>query len=56
VVPIRDCKEIYNLLGSPEKHLLIFQESFHVIMKDYDREDVTSNIMAFIRGDMCQVM
>jgi carboxylesterase len=56
VVPIRDCQEIYSLLGSPEKHMLVFQRSFHVIMKDYDREDVISNLMTFIQGNMRQMM
>jgi carboxylesterase len=47
VVPIRDCTEIYNLLGSHEKYFITFQRSFHVIMKDYDQEEVVASIMAF---------
>jgi carboxylesterase len=48
VVPIRDCREIYNLLGTHEKYFITFQRSFHVIMKDYDQKDVVGNIMAFL--------
>jgi len=48
VVPARDSREIYRLLGSQEKHLLILRRSYHVIMKDRDREEVYARTLAFI--------
>ena len=49
VVPARDGREIYRLLGSRDKHLVTFHRSYHVIMKDHDREEVFSKTYAFIR-------
>ena len=48
VVPARDSREIYRLLGSREKHLLILRRSYHVIMKDRDRDEVNARTLAFI--------
>lgn len=48
VVPARDGKQIYHLIGSREKHFVTFHHSYHVIMKDYDREEVFAKIEAFI--------
>jgi carboxylesterase len=48
VVPARDGREIYRLLGSQEKHLVTFHRSYHVIMKDHDREEVFAKTVAFI--------
>jgi carboxylesterase len=48
VVPARDGREIYRLLGSQEKHLVTFHRSYHVIMKDHDREEVFARTVAFI--------
>ncbi|TMD68375.1 MAG: alpha/beta fold hydrolase [Chloroflexi bacterium] len=48
VVPARDSREIYQHIGSKEKHLVTFHRSFHVIMKDYDREEVFAKTTAFI--------
>jgi carboxylesterase len=48
VVPARDGREIYRLLGSQEKHLVTFYRSYHVIMKDHDREEVFEKTLAFI--------
>ncbi|HLJ32611.1 MAG TPA: alpha/beta fold hydrolase [Ktedonobacteraceae bacterium] len=49
VVPARDGREIYRLLGSREKHLVTFHRSYHVIMKDHDRDEVFLKTYAFIR-------
>ncbi len=49
VVPARDGRDIYRLLGSQEKHLVTFYRSYHVITKDYDREEVFAKTLAFIR-------
>jgi len=48
VVPARDGREIYRRIGSKEKHLVTFHRSYHVIMKDYDREEVIAKTTAFI--------
>ncbi len=48
VVPARDGREIYRLIGSREKHLVTFHRSYHVIMKDHDREEVFAKTEAFI--------
>lgn len=48
VVPARDGREIYRHIGSKEKHLVTFHRSFHVIMKDFDREEVFAKTTAFI--------
>jgi carboxylesterase len=49
VVPARDGREIYRRIGSREKHLVTFHRSFHVIMKDHDREEVCAKTLAFIQ-------
>ncbi len=48
VVPARDGREIYRHIGSKEKHLVTFHRSYHVIMKDYDHEEVFAKTTAFI--------
>jgi carboxylesterase len=54
VVPVHDGIEIYQLLGSQDKHLLVLHKSYHVIMKDYDRETVFSSTLAFIQSQIEQ--
>ena len=49
VVPARDGREIYRLLGSKEKHLVTLHHSYHVIMKDHDREEVFAKTLAFVQ-------
>lgn len=53
VVPARDGRTIYRLLGSREKYLVTFHHSYHVIMKDYERADVYAKILAFIQHYAC---
>ena len=48
VVPARDGREIYQLIGSHEKHLVTLHRSYHVVMKDHDREEVFDKTLAFI--------
>jgi len=48
VVPARDGREIYQLIGSREKYLVTLHRSFHVIMKDHDRQEVFAKTAAFI--------
>ncbi len=48
VVPARDGREIYRRIGSREKHLVTFHRSYHVIMKDHDRDELYDKTLAFI--------
>jgi carboxylesterase len=48
VVPSRDGREIYKLIGSREKHLVTLHRSYHVVMKDHDREEVFDKTLAFV--------
>lgn len=48
VVPARDGREIYKLIGSREKYLVTLHHSYHVVMKDHDREEVFSKTLAFV--------
>ena len=48
VVPVRDGREIYRLIGSHEKHLVTLHRSYHVVMKDHDREEVFEKTLAFV--------
>ena len=48
VVPARDGREIYRLIGSREKHLVTLHRSYHVIMKDHDRVEVFDKTLAFV--------
>jgi carboxylesterase len=56
VVPARDSREIYRLLGSQEKYLVAFHRSYHVLMKDYEREEVFARTREFIRQIVNQNM
>ncbi len=49
VVPARDGRAIYRLVGSEERHLLTLHHSYHVIMKDHDREEVFARTLMFIQ-------
>jgi carboxylesterase len=48
VVPASDGREIYKLIGSREKHLVTLHRSYHVVMKDHDREEVFDKTLAFV--------
>lgn len=49
VVPARDGQAIYQLVGSREKELVTFRRSYHVIMKDCEREQVFIKTLAFVQ-------
>lgn len=49
VVPARDGRDIYRYIGSREKHLVTFHRSYHVVMKDYDRDEMFEKTLAFIQ-------
>jgi carboxylesterase len=48
LVPVRNGKEIYHLISSPEKYLVTFHHSRHVIMRDRDRKEVLAKTVSFI--------
>jgi carboxylesterase len=52
VVPARDGVAIYRMLGSQEKELLTLHRSYHVVMKDYEREEVFARIVAFLERNI----
>jgi carboxylesterase len=54
VVPVQDGIKIYEQLGSPDKQLLVLYHSYHVIMKDYDRDKVFHSTLAFIQRQIEQ--
>jgi hypothetical protein len=49
VVPVADACVVYHLLGSPNKQLVLFPRSAHVLLKDYDRQAVLARVVAFIQ-------
>jgi carboxylesterase len=55
VVPARDGREIYRLIGSSEKHLVTLHRSYHVIMKDHDRKEVFDKTLAFVQQHAVKV-
>lgn len=50
VVPVRDGREAYALIGSERKELVVLHESFHAVTKDVERHAVNAHVLAF-----CQV-
>jgi carboxylesterase len=48
VVPASDGSAIYRALGSQEKELVTLHRSYHVVMKDHDRQEVFARILAFL--------
>ncbi len=55
VVSPRDGRVIYHLIGSREKHFVTFHHSYHVIMKDHDREEVFAKTEAFVLRHACHI-
>ena len=49
VVPARDGRDIYRRIGSREKHLVTFHHSYHVVMKDHDRDEMFAKTLAFMQ-------
>ena len=49
VVPARDGQAIYQLIGSQDKELVTFRRSYHVIMKDWEHEQVFTKTLAFVQ-------
>jgi carboxylesterase len=55
VVPARDGQAIYRLIGSQEKYLVKFRQSYHVLMKDHDREEVFARTLEFIQSHVPRI-
>lgn len=47
VVPARDGMEIYRRLGTLDKEMLVLERSYHVIMKDVERDVVCARVGVF---------
>ncbi len=48
VVPMRDSLFVHKHIGSAEKELVILERSWHVVMRDVERESVAARIMTFL--------
>jgi carboxylesterase len=51
VVPERDGREAYALLGSQRKELVVLHDSFHAVTKDVERDAVAQRIIAFCQAE-----
>jgi carboxylesterase len=47
VVPVRDGREAYELLGSAHKRLVVLERSFHAVARDVERHVVFERVSAF---------
>jgi carboxylesterase len=47
VVPAGDGIEIFRRLGTNDRELMVLERSYHVVMKDVEREDVFQRVEAF---------
>ena len=54
VVPLRDGRTIYRLLGSSDKEFLLLRNSYHAITKDYERHLVFQHTLTFIQRVLAQ--
>ncbi len=52
VVPVRDGREAYELLGSERKELVVLRQSYHAVTKDVERHIVTERVLAFCQTEM----
>jgi carboxylesterase len=46
VVPMRDGVEVFRRLGTNDRELLVLERSFHVVMKDLERQAVFERVTA----------
>ncbi len=47
VVPMRDGRDIFDRLGTTDKDLLVLEQSYHVVTKDVEREQLFAHVGAF---------
>lgn len=52
VVPVRDGREAYALLGSDRKELVVLRHSFHSVTRDVERHIVSERVSAFCHAEM----
>jgi carboxylesterase len=48
VVPMRDGLFVHKHIGSTDKELIILERSWHVVMRDVERESISARIVAFL--------
>ncbi|HEY7975117.1 MAG TPA: alpha/beta fold hydrolase [Ktedonobacterales bacterium] len=51
IVPVRDGREAFALLGSRRKELMVLHHSFHAVTKDVERHAVTQRVVAFCQAE-----
>lgn len=51
VVPVRDGREAYALLGSVRKELVVLHHSFHAVTKDVERHVVAEHVITFCKAE-----
>lgn len=51
VVPVRDGREAYELLGSERKELVVLHHSYHAITKDVERHAVADRVISFCQRE-----
>lgn len=51
VVPVRDGREAFALIGSQRKELVVLHESFHAVTKDCERHTVNAHVLGFCQAE-----
>lgn len=51
VVPVRDGREAFELIGSERKELVVLHESFHAVTKDCERHIVNARVLGFCQAE-----
>ena len=51
IVPVRDGREAFELIGSERKELVVLHESFHSVTKDCERHIVNERVLAFCQAE-----
>lgn len=51
VVPVRDGREAYRLIGSERKELMTLHHSYHAVTKDVERHVVAERVIRFCQGE-----
>lgn len=51
VVPVRDGREAFALVGAERKELLVLHHSFHAVTKDVERHTVAERALAFCQEE-----
>lgn len=51
VVPVRDGREAYALIGSERKELMVLSHSYHAVTKDVERHIVAERVIAFCQAE-----